>query len=136
MTTNAASRGPARFRLGRLLATPAALETLASAGLTPAHLLARHRAGDWGDLGAADARANDAALAGGGRLFSAYETAAGRVWVISEWDRSATTVLLPADNWRAARRARRRAPGAPARGDSAGAVPVHAVPSWMAAGRE
>src|SRR5215211_5427372 len=95
MTTNAASRGPARFRPGRLLATPAALEALAATGLSPARLLARHLAGDWGDLGAADARANDDALASGGRLFSAYATAAGRVWVITEWDRSATTVLLP-----------------------------------------
>ena len=97
MTTNAASWGPARFRLGRLLATPAALETLASAGLSPARLLARHLAGDWGDLDAADVRANDAARASGGRLFSAYETTAGKVWVITGWDRSATTVLLPAD---------------------------------------
>ena len=65
-------------------------------GMPALALLARHRAGDWGDLGAADTRANDEALAEGGRLLSAYQTA-GKVWVITEWDRSATTVLLPAD---------------------------------------
>jgi hypothetical protein len=81
--------------LGRLLATPGALARLAEAGLSPAALLARHRAGDWGDPDAGDRRANDRAARDGSRILSAYQTAAGRVWLISEWDRSATTVLLP-----------------------------------------
>jgi hypothetical protein len=60
--------------------------------------LQRHASGDWGDVGAEDWNANDEALRLGARLFSAYkvETSA-RLWVITEADRSATTVLLPAE---------------------------------------
>ena len=83
------------LRLGRLLATPGALARLSEAGITPAALLARHRAGDWGDVDADDRRANDRAVRDGDRVLSAHETTAGRVWLITEWDRSATTLLLP-----------------------------------------
>jgi hypothetical protein len=87
-----------KFPLGQLAATPAALQALAEAGQSPAALLARHRAGDWGEVGAADWRANDAALRHGGRLLSAYKTVRGaRLWVITEADRSVTTLLLPAE---------------------------------------
>ena len=68
----------------------------------PAHaalvlvFLGRHASGDWGDLDAEDTAANNAALIHGGRLFSAYNLPdAGRVWVITDADRSATTVLFP-----------------------------------------
>ena len=62
-----------------------------------AELLARHQGGDWGDVGAEDRRFNGNALRNGGRLFSAYDTSAGRVWIITEADRRVTTVLLPSE---------------------------------------
>ncbi len=83
------------FPLGRIVATPGALELLAATGTDPAELLARHQAGDWGDLGAFDRRENDKALRTGARLFSAYDTPEGRLWIITEADRSSTCVLLP-----------------------------------------
>lgn len=87
---------PHRFPLGQLLTTPAALSALQAAGLTPLPLLARHAAGDWGDLDPEDKQLNERALRDGGRLFSAYRFGAGpKVWVITEADRAATTVLLP-----------------------------------------
>ncbi len=54
-----------------------------------------HASGDWGDLDAHDRRQNERALRTGTRLFSAYDTSAGRVWIITEADRSCTTLLLP-----------------------------------------
>ena len=61
-------------------------------------LIARHGAGDWGDLDSYDRDENDRALKNGGRLFSAYITSTGlKVWVITEADRSCTTALLPVD---------------------------------------
>lgn len=87
---------PHRFPLGQLLTTPGALNALQAAGMTPLPLLARHAAGDWGDLGPEDKQLNERALKDGGRIFSAYRFAAGSsVWVITEADRAATTVLLP-----------------------------------------
>lgn len=79
----------------RLLATPGALARLTEAGIPSAALLARHASGDWGDVDGEDRRANDRAVRDGDRVRSAYQTAAGRVWLITEWDRSATTLLLP-----------------------------------------
>jgi len=86
-----------RFTLGRTVATPGALAALEQAGVSPATLLARHHGGDWGDLCPEDAAANDQALEEGSRLFSSYKVGDGKVWVITEADRSATTVLLPQD---------------------------------------
>jgi hypothetical protein len=85
------------FALGRLLATPGVLVAFAdTGGETPLPYLARHAAGDWGDLDAHDASANDQALQTGARLLSAYRLRTGcRIWIITEADRSATTVLLP-----------------------------------------
>ncbi len=58
--------------------------------------LKRHGAGGWGDLGDEDKKANDAALRDGGRLLSAYEQKGlPKIWIITEWDRSVTTVLFP-----------------------------------------
>ncbi len=84
-----------RFPLGRVVATPGALAALAAAGPTPDALLARHAAGDWGDVGAADVAENDLSLAHGFRLLSSYRTGNTRIWIITERDRSATTLLLP-----------------------------------------
>lgn len=83
------------FTLGRCVATPGALAMLDDNRASVIDLLARHVRGDWGDLEAEDIAANNAAVADGDRLLSAYQLARGRVWVITESDRSATTVLLP-----------------------------------------
>jgi hypothetical protein len=85
-----------KFALGSLVATPAALEALARAGQSPAEFLARHAAGDWGDVSKGDARLNDAAVRDGERILSAYWTLKGeRIWIITEADRSSTCILLP-----------------------------------------
>jgi hypothetical protein len=88
----------ARLTLGRLLATPAALEALRAANLSVSDLLARHLNGDWGDLREEDRRQNDLALETGLRILSSYALPGNaKVWVITEWDRSATTILSPDD---------------------------------------
>jgi hypothetical protein len=83
------------FSLGRVVATPAALELVGWAGAYA--LLTRHVNNDWGDLEAFDRRQNTRALETGARLFSAYETPSGRVWIITEADRSSTCVLTPSE---------------------------------------
>ena len=86
------------FRLGRLCATSGAIRTLTSAAADPIEYVARHLAGDWGDLEPEDCAANDRALRLGERIISAYRLAnAERIWIITEADRSATTILLPAE---------------------------------------
>ena len=86
----------ALFRLGRIVATPNALEELSQQDVLSA--IKRHQAGDWGELDEHDRQANDRALTDGTRLFSVYRSVSGmRFWVITEADRSATTVLLPED---------------------------------------
>ncbi|MEM1043498.1 MAG: hypothetical protein AAGI91_12825 [Bacteroidota bacterium] len=90
---------PPRFALGLLVATPGALALAREHGVDVLALLRRHRSGDWGVVGRDDALANDLALdpACPARLLSAYDTPGGRLWVITEADRSATTVLLPSE---------------------------------------
>ena len=86
----------ARFPLGRTVATPGAIEALVRAGETPLPYLARHVAGDWGDLDQDDKAENESALKDGLRILSAYRLADNtRIWVITEADRSVTTILLP-----------------------------------------
>ena len=88
----------ARFPLGRIVATPGALDALLMTGQTPAVFLRRHIAGDWGDLDAEDRNENDRSLGDGCRLLSAYTLSTGtRLWVITEADRSATTILLSSE---------------------------------------
>lgn len=85
---------PARFPLGQTVITAGAAAALPNDDIQRA--LARHHSGDWGDVGHEDREENETALAEGFRLLSAYNTADGtRFWVITEADRSATTVLLP-----------------------------------------
>ncbi len=85
------------FELGRIVATPGALEVLDGRNVSPLELLQRHASGDWGDLGASDLKANEYALKHGERLLSSYDTPAGRLWIITESDRSSTCVLLPSE---------------------------------------
>lgn len=82
------------FQPGAIVATVGALH--AATGQQIAAILARHLSGDWGDLGESDKKANEAALKHGDRLFSSYEIAPDtKLYVITEWDRSVTTVLTP-----------------------------------------
>ena len=82
--------------LGMIVATPNALANVKSDEIQRA--LQRHVTGDWGELDADDKKANDEALQTGERLLSAYLTATGtKFWIITESDRSVTTILLPED---------------------------------------
>jgi hypothetical protein len=83
--------------LGRVVATPGALKLLMKAGGHPFDYLARHATGDWGDLCTFDRSQNEIALREGYRVFSSYDVPQGRVWIITEADRSVTTILLPED---------------------------------------
>ena len=86
------------FELGTVVATPGALKALEEAGQTPLEFLARHWAGDWGELSDFDVQENELALEEGFRLLSSYRTAKGdKIWVITEADRSVTTLLLPSE---------------------------------------
>ena len=89
----------ARFPLGRVVATPGALEALAEAGQSAIGFIRRHQSGDWGEcLSEEDKRENEFSVDKPLRIFSAYLTARGvKLWVITEADRSATTVLLPSE---------------------------------------
>ncbi|MGA2620196.1 MAG: hypothetical protein ABSF26_21465 [Thermoguttaceae bacterium] len=87
-----------KFPLGQLVATPGALKAITEAGQSPEFFLAKHVAGDWGEVCDEDKRANDQALVDGSRLLSAYRTLRNvRIWVITEADRSSTCCLLPSE---------------------------------------
>jgi hypothetical protein len=84
------------FPLGQLVATPGALQALEEAGQFLEAFLVRHACGDWGELCEADRRENARALRRGGRLMSTYTLKNGEtLWIITEADRSVTTLLLP-----------------------------------------
>jgi hypothetical protein len=84
--------------LGKVLVTPAALQLLSEAGEDVFGYLTSHASGDWGELCAFDRRQNEIALRDGYRVFSSYDVSAERVWVITEADRSFTTILLPEED--------------------------------------
>nr|WP_325212300.1 hypothetical protein [uncultured Oscillibacter sp.] len=82
--------------LGRTVATPAVLNAVPFLDIMIA--MERHKRHDWGDVCEADWKENDRALKTGERLLSAYKSGSGtKFWIITEWDRSVTTVLLPSD---------------------------------------
>jgi len=81
--------------LGRIFATPGALKLLSDCGEYPSGYLSRHASGDWGQLDASDRRENERSLKHGWRVFSSYSLGDGRIWIITEADRSVTTILLP-----------------------------------------
>lgn len=83
------------FLLGETLITPAAPNALSPGEALLA--LERHQRGDWGDVCEEDRSANERALQTGLRLFSVYHSAGRKFWIITEADRSATTILLPED---------------------------------------
>ena len=84
------------LRLGRISTTSNVLASVSHDDIVLA--IGRHQAGDWGEMGDEDRIANDHALASGGRILSAYRAVNGiRFWVLTEGDRSHTTVMLPED---------------------------------------
>jgi len=82
------------FPLGQVVATPGALEHCAKNNVSPLSLISQHSRGRWGDLVKDDKIANENALFSGGRILSAYRVADEKLYVITEWDRSITTLLL------------------------------------------
>lgn len=87
-----------RFALGQTYITPGAEEALLIAGQTAIEFLRRHMSCDWGELSDDDVQENEFSLKEGFRLLSNYRTAKGQqLWIITEADRSATTVLTPAE---------------------------------------
>ena len=85
-----------KFGLGNIYVTRAALGVLTITDMN--NSLQRHVRGDWGNVGSDDWESNDIALSEGERLLSVYQSAAQEVyWIITEWDRKLTTILLPSD---------------------------------------
>lgn len=84
------------FPLGQIVVTPGALMQIEPQEIFDA--VRRHSLADWGNVCEDDKLSNDHALEHGDRLLSAYLNRAGtKFWIITEWDRSVTTILLPED---------------------------------------
>ena len=84
-----------KFNLGQTVITSNALDKLNQ--FTVADAILRHACGDWGDVCDEDRQSNEDALKHGNRLLSVYKDKDEVFWIITEWDRSVTTVLLPED---------------------------------------
>ncbi len=85
------------FPLGQIVATPAVADHFAKHVLSPLDYLSRHVRGDWGDVPLEDAAANQLSIERGTRILSSYKVAAETVWIITEADRSSTTLLFPSE---------------------------------------
>lgn len=85
----------ALFKIGRVVATPGALQLCEQHQINPLSLLGRHIAGDWGDITAEDVAANVHSVQHDLRILSSYKIGGAKVWVITEADRSSTCLLLP-----------------------------------------
>ena len=86
------------FTLGKIVATPGALEALGRSAQRPGEFLTKHAQGESGDLDAFDAEANRAAIRNGDRILSSFTTRQGEtVWVLTEADRASTCILLPSE---------------------------------------
>lgn len=86
------------FTLGQIYATPGAVEAFRKSGDNPFYFLFLHVTGDWGDLDEEDKAENDLSVREGFRILSAYRTRKQvKIWVITEADRSCTTLLLPSE---------------------------------------
>jgi hypothetical protein len=84
-----------KFQLGQVVITANAQITLDPADVQQG--LSRHASGDWGEVCPEDAQLNDDGIEQGNRLLSVYRSRDKRFWIITEWDRSVTTVLMPED---------------------------------------
>ena len=89
-------RSIALFPLGQVVATPDALEALEHAAINAADLIRRHQSGDWGNVPPTDAEENMRSVENGWRILSSYAISDDQtIWIITEADRSVTTLLLP-----------------------------------------
>ena len=88
-----------RFSPGQMIVTRGISDLIQRGRLNPSAYLRRHLSGDWGDLSDEDRRQNDLALASGeDRLFSSHQVAPDlTLWIVTEWGRSVTTLLLPSE---------------------------------------
>ena len=87
-----------KFNFGNVVATRPLFEYCKARGFSLLPYMVRHAQGDWGDVCKEDWESNDEALKSGQRLLSEYKLPDGkRIWIITEWDRSATTLLFPED---------------------------------------
>jgi hypothetical protein len=89
-----------KFSVGRIVLTEGIHELLAEHEDDTSILnllLTRHQIGDWGNVDAEDAKANDDAVINGARILSSFKLFGQKIWIITEWDRSITTVLLPSE---------------------------------------
>ena len=85
-----------KFILGQIVATPGALAALERSGQAPLEFISRHASGDWGELDDHDRLENELSVRKGFRILSAYRLSDGtKIWIITEADRSVTTILLP-----------------------------------------
>lgn len=85
-----------QFSLGQIVATPGVLEVLDQTAVNAWDLLRRHQGGDWGNVPPEDAEENVRSVANGWRILSSYPVSEDhRIWIITEADRSVTTLLLP-----------------------------------------
>jgi hypothetical protein len=84
-----------RFPLGQVVSTPAALDILEQSDSSARQLLAQHQSGNWGTISEDDQQVNEEALESGDRILSAYRVEGTKLWIITEADRSSTTLLLP-----------------------------------------
>ncbi len=85
------------FALGRTVQTPFAKDELTRLNYSPLDLLRRHMSGDWSEMDVEDQQSNREAISEGSRIFSAYIIQGTKFWVITEADRSSTTILLPSE---------------------------------------
>jgi hypothetical protein len=84
------------FPLGQIFMTVGAREALEEANQQPFEFLSHHQTGDWGIVGKEDWQENDFSVKAGFRILSAYKTAREvKIWIITEADRSSSTILLP-----------------------------------------
>lgn len=83
----------ALFDLGKVVATPGVLDAIDPG--TGLGLLVRHQEGDWGDVEEFDTKSNWEAVRNDERIMSSYNVEGETIWIITEWNRSVTTLLLP-----------------------------------------
>jgi cobalamin biosynthesis Mg chelatase CobN len=96
MITTVLERKRNKLELGSVFVTLKASRVLNEAGQSPDEFLARHESGDWGEVGSMDAKENELSFIKGYRVFSIYKLSTGEeIWIITQPDRSATTVILP-----------------------------------------
>lgn len=89
-----------KFRLGQVVVTRGVNNLIAEDNRFAKHVensFKRYATGDWGEMCEDDKAMNDEAVNSGDRIFAAYESGDYKIWIITEWDRSVTTILFPSE---------------------------------------